>query len=108
MKTVVSKFITDRHFLWGELISNYRYRIALPGEFLSWNLPITETDLWEFQQKIAHCTYRFSLEFQLISVTDTDCTLTSATTVHTHAHCLGTLISLHRTSVTQGFLVGFF
>ena len=66
--TVVSKLITDRHFFWEELISNYRYRIVLPEELIS----VTETDLWEFQQKIAHCRYRVSLEFQLISVTDTD------------------------------------
>ena len=33
---------------------------------------ITETGLWEFQQKISHYRYRFSLEFQLISITDTD------------------------------------
>ena len=33
---------------------------------------MTETDLWEFQQKISHYRYSFSLEFQLISITDTD------------------------------------
>ena len=43
--TVVSKLITDRNFFWGELISNYSYRIVLPEELIS----ITETDLWEFQ-----------------------------------------------------------
>ena len=48
--------------------SNYRCRIALPEELIS----ITETDLWEFQQKISHYRYRFSPEFQFISVTDTD------------------------------------
>ena len=31
---VVSKLITDRHFLSGELISKYRYRIELPEEFV--------------------------------------------------------------------------
>ena len=68
--TVVSKLITDRHFSWGELISKCRYRIVLPKELIS----ITETDLWEFQQKISHYRYRFwdSLEYQLISITDTD------------------------------------
>ena len=66
--TVVSKLITDRNFFWGELISNCRYRIALPEELIS----VTETDLWEFQQKISHYRYRFSLEFQSISITDTD------------------------------------
>ena len=66
--TVVSKLTTDRHFICEELISNYRYRIALPEELIS----ITETDLWEFQQKISHYRYRFSLEIQLISITDTD------------------------------------
>ena len=30
---VVSKLITDGHFFWEEVISNYRYRIALPEEF---------------------------------------------------------------------------
>ena len=39
--TVVSKLITDRDFFWEELISDYRYRIALPEELIS----ITETDL---------------------------------------------------------------
>ena len=39
--TVVSKLITDRHLSRDELISNYRYRIALPEELIS----ITETDL---------------------------------------------------------------
>ena len=56
------KLITDRHFLGGtifNLISNCRYRIALPEEFIS----IRETDLWEFQQEISHYRYRFSLEF---------------------------------------------
>ena len=53
---------------WEEIISDYRYRIALPEELTS----ITETDLWEFQQKISHCRYRFSLEFQLISITDAE------------------------------------
>ena len=48
MLTIVSKSITDRHlFGGGELISNYRYRIALPEELI----PITETDLWEFSRK---------------------------------------------------------
>ena len=53
---------------WGELISNDRYRIAAPEELIS----VTQTDLWEFQQKISHCRYRFSLELQLVSITDTD------------------------------------
>ena len=66
--TVVSKLITDRDFFWGELISNYKYRIALPEELIA----ITETDLWEFQQKTFHYRYRFSLDFQVISITDTD------------------------------------
>ena len=57
--TVVSKLITERVLFWEELISDYRYRIALPEELIS----ITETDLWEFQQKISHYRYRFSLEF---------------------------------------------
>ena len=63
--------ITDWLFFFGGgggLISNYRYRITLPEELIS----ITETDLWEFQQKISHYRYRFSLEFHAISITDTD------------------------------------
>ena len=52
----------QRFFFWEELISDYRYRIALPEELIS----ITETDHWEFQQKISRYRYRFSLEFQLI------------------------------------------
>ena len=60
--------ITDRHFFWGEFVCNYRYRTVLPEEFIS----ITETDLWEFQQKISHWRYRFSLEFEFISITDTE------------------------------------
>ena len=55
--TVVSKFITDRHFSWGAWISNSRYRIVLPEELIS----ITETDLWEFQQK------NLSLQIQILS-----------------------------------------
>ena len=39
-----------------------------PEELIS----ITETDLWEYQQKICHYTLSFSLEFQLIAITDTD------------------------------------
>ena len=54
--TGVSTLITNRHFFWGELISNYRHRIELPEELIS----ITETDLWEFQQKISYYRYRFS------------------------------------------------
>ena len=49
-------------------ISNYRYRIELAEAFIS----ITETDLWEFKQRISHYRYRFALEFQLTSITDTD------------------------------------
>ena len=66
--TVVSKLITDRHFSWVILISNYRYRIMLPEEFN----PITETDLWKSPQKVSHYSYRVSLDFQFISTTDTD------------------------------------
>ena len=66
--TVVSKVITDRILSWGRLISKYRYRIVLPEELIS----ITETDLWECQQKISRYKYRFSLELQLILLTDTD------------------------------------
>ena len=47
--TVVSKLIRNRDFFWKELISDYRYRIALPDEFIS----TTKTDPWEFQQKIS-------------------------------------------------------
>ena len=57
MFTVVSNLITDRDFLWGELISHCRYRIELPEELIS----ITETDLWDFQQKVSHYRYRFFL-----------------------------------------------
>ena len=35
LDTVVSKTIADRHFGWGELISDYRYRIVLPEELIS-------------------------------------------------------------------------
>ena len=52
--------ITDPSF-WGELSSNYRYRIVLPEEVVC----ISETDLWEFQQKVSHYRHRCSLEFQL-------------------------------------------
>ena len=47
----------ERDFFWGELISNYSYRTALPEELIA----IAETDLWEFQQKIFHYRYRSSL-----------------------------------------------
>ena len=57
--TVVSKLITDRHFLWGELISNYSYRIVLPEE----SIPVTETDPWKCRQKVSHYRYRFCFEF---------------------------------------------
>ena len=79
--------ITDRHFsegiyrsiqidyrqtlfLGGTNFSKYRCRcrIALPEESIS----ITETDLWKFQQKISHYGYRFCLELQITSITDTD------------------------------------
>ena len=56
---VISKLITDRNFCSGELISNYRYRILVPEELIF----ITETELWEFKQKISHYRYRLSLEF---------------------------------------------
>ena len=51
-----------QRFFLGESIFDYRYRIALPQELIS----ITETDLWEFQQKISRYRYRFSLEVQLL------------------------------------------
>ena len=49
-----------QRFCLEEWISDCRYRIALIEELIS----ITETDLWEFQQKISHYRYRFSLKFQ--------------------------------------------
>ena len=48
--------------------SNHRYRIVLPEESIS----ITETVLWKLWQKISHYRYRYSLEFQIITITDTD------------------------------------
>ena len=48
--------------------SNYRYRIVLLEDLVS----ITETDLWEYQQKISHWRFRFSLEVLLISITAAD------------------------------------
>ena len=50
-----------QRFFWEEFISDYGYRIALPEGLIS----ITETDLWEFRQKISHYRYRLSLKFQL-------------------------------------------
>ena len=47
-----------QRFFWEELISDYRYRIALPEELIS----ITETDLWEFQPREAE-TYIFPIFF---------------------------------------------
>ena len=47
-------------FFCEKLISNYRYKFVLPEELIA----ITETDLWEYQQKISHYRNRFSLEFQ--------------------------------------------
>ena len=63
----IQKRTTDSHFLKANS-SNYRYRSALPEELIA----VAETDLWERWQKISHHIYRFSLEFQLISITDTD------------------------------------
>ena len=54
----------QRFFFWEELNSDYRNTEEL--------ISITETDLWEFQQKISYYRYRFSLKFQLISITDGD------------------------------------
>ena len=34
LSTVVSSLITNRDFFWGELLSNYRYRIELPEELI--------------------------------------------------------------------------
>ena len=64
--TVAPKLITDRHFFWEELISNRSARRV------NMDITITETDLREFQQNISHYRCRFSLEFQLISITDAD------------------------------------
>ena len=62
-RTVVSNLITETLFLGGGgLISDCRYRIELPEELVA----TTETDLWEFQQKVSHHRYRFSLEFHYI------------------------------------------
>ena len=59
--TVVSKLITDRDFFWGELISNYRYRIELPEELIA----ITETDLWGISAETLSLQIQIlSLEFQ--------------------------------------------
>ena len=50
------------------MISNYRYRILLREELIS----ITETDVWECQQKISHYRYRFSLEIPINFIADTE------------------------------------
>ena len=58
-----------QHFSEGKLRSNYRYRIVLPEKLVF----TTETDLWEYQQKIFHYSYRFSFfEFQVIAITNAD------------------------------------
>ena len=61
--TVVSKLITDRHFLWGIQIQN---RAARRINF------ITGPDQRECQKATSHYRYRFSLEFQLVFITDAD------------------------------------
>ena len=66
--TIVSTFVTDRHFARGNLLSNCRCRIVLRKESTS----ITETDLWECRQTISHYRYRSSLEIQFVSMTDAD------------------------------------
>ena len=52
----------------GELISNWQMQNRAARRINS----VTETDLWRYQQKISHYRYRSSLEFELISITDTD------------------------------------
>ena len=66
--TVVSKLITDRHFLCG----------VGGGNIVVSKI---ETDLWEFQQKVSHHKDRFSLESQIISITDTDTRLKTMSSV---------------------------
>ena len=48
--------------------SKCRYRNMLPENFIS----ITETDLWEWWQKISHYRYILFFSFQVVSITDTD------------------------------------
>ena len=62
---VVSKSITDRHFCLGAAT----FQLQIQNHAARRSNSITETDLWEFQQKISHCR-RSSLEFQFISITD--------------------------------------
>ena len=51
--------------------SNDRCRIVLPEELDT----IAETDLWECWQKISRYRYRFSIEFQVVSIADRRCHL---------------------------------
>ena len=50
----------------------------MPEELIS----IAENDLWEFQQKICHYRYRFSLAFQLSGITDTDLGILGSTRIN--------------------------
>ena len=53
---------------WPLINPKSRHRIVLPEGLLC----ITETDLWECWQRISPYRYRFSLDYQLISIADTD------------------------------------
>ena len=64
--TVVSKFVTDRHFSF--FLGDTHFELQIQNRAAR----RIETDLWKCQQKISHYRYRFSLEVQLISITDTD------------------------------------
>ena len=75
----------QRDSFWEELISDYRYRIALPEELIS----ITETDLWEFQQKslvtdiqiLSGIPIHFPLQIQISGSKRINSVSISATTV---------------------------
>ena len=76
---------------------NYRYRIEQPEELIA----ITETDLCEFQQKISHYRYRFSLEFQWLQIQMSgskriNSVIISATTVSRQIYPFLTLVILAR------------
>ena len=81
--TIVSKLITDRDSFW-QVISDYRYSIALPEELIS----IAETDLWNLKRKslIADTasllnSNSFPLQIQISGSKRINSVIISATTV---------------------------
>ena len=99
--------------------SNYRQTLFVGEINFQSQISMKETDLWEWKQKISHYRYRFSIEIQLLSITDTDFGLKRIDSVPSDTKLLltknyseiiifGKITNLTRNSLKKSFFPGDF